>query len=93
MYSRFLIYKAIQTNLLLWGCEAWALRKALSSRGPSEDNCSKIVTQFDSGLLYTLYETHENEEKKHYQWTYHPKYISGKSIKSIYARKFNTERT
>ena len=27
MYSKFLIYNAIPTNLLLWGCETWALRK------------------------------------------------------------------
>ena len=29
MYSKFLIYRAIPTNLLIWGCETWALRKGL----------------------------------------------------------------
>ena len=28
-YSKYLIFMAIQINLLLWGCECWALRKDL----------------------------------------------------------------
>ena len=27
--SKYLIFMAIQSNLLLWGCESWALRKDL----------------------------------------------------------------
>ena len=29
MYSKYLIFKEICCNLLLWGCEIWALRKYL----------------------------------------------------------------
>ena len=28
-YSKYLLFKAITCNLLLWGCESWALRKSL----------------------------------------------------------------
>ena len=28
-YSKYLLFKAIPCNLLLWGCESWALRKSL----------------------------------------------------------------
>jgi len=28
-YSKYLIFRAIPMNLLLWGCEAWSLRKSL----------------------------------------------------------------
>ena len=28
-YSKYLIFRAIPMNLLLWGCEAWSLRKVL----------------------------------------------------------------
>ena len=28
-YSKYLIFQAIPMNLLLWGCEAWSLRKVL----------------------------------------------------------------
>ena len=28
-YSKHLLFKAIPCNLLLWGCESWALRKSL----------------------------------------------------------------
>ena len=28
-YSKYLIFRAIPCNLLLWGCESWALRKSL----------------------------------------------------------------
>ena len=28
-YSKYLIFQAIPMNLLLWGCEAWSLRKSL----------------------------------------------------------------
>ena len=27
-YSKYLIFRAIPCNLLLWGCESWALREA-----------------------------------------------------------------
>ena len=29
MYSKYLLFKAIPCNLLLWGCKIWALRKSL----------------------------------------------------------------
>ena len=28
-YQKYLLFKAIPCNLLLWGCESWALRKSL----------------------------------------------------------------
>ena len=28
-YSKYLLFKAIPCNLLLWGCESWALRNSL----------------------------------------------------------------
>ena len=28
-YSKYLIFRAIRMNLLVWGCEAWSLRKSL----------------------------------------------------------------
>ena len=28
-YSKYLIFKAIPCNLILWGCKSWALRKSL----------------------------------------------------------------
>ena len=28
-YSKYLLFRAISCNLLLWGCEIWALRKSL----------------------------------------------------------------
>ena len=28
-YSKYLLFKTIPCNLLLWGCESWALRKSL----------------------------------------------------------------
>ena len=28
-YSKYLLFRAIPCNLLLWGCEIWALRKSL----------------------------------------------------------------
>ena len=29
MYSKYMIFRAIPCNLLLWGCESWALRQSL----------------------------------------------------------------
>ena len=29
VYSKYLIFRAISCNLLLWGCESWALRQTL----------------------------------------------------------------
>ena len=29
VYSKYLIFRAIPCNLLLWGCESWALRQTL----------------------------------------------------------------
>ena len=29
VYSKYLIFCAIPCNLLLWGCESWALRQTL----------------------------------------------------------------
>ena len=29
LYSKFLIFRAIPLNLLLWGCETWSMRKQL----------------------------------------------------------------
>ena len=29
MYSKYLLFKSIACNLLLWGCESWALKKSL----------------------------------------------------------------
>ena len=29
MYSKYMIFRAIPCNLLLWGCEIWALRQSL----------------------------------------------------------------
>ena len=28
-YSKYLLFRAIPCNILLWGCESWALRKSL----------------------------------------------------------------
>ena len=28
-YSKYLIFRAITYNILLWGCESWAIRKSL----------------------------------------------------------------
>ena len=32
LHSKYLIYQAIPINLLLWGCESWALTKVLISK-------------------------------------------------------------
>ena len=32
LYSKYLIYQSITINLLLWGCESWALMKVLISK-------------------------------------------------------------
>jgi hypothetical protein len=29
MYSKYLLFRAIPVNLLLWGCKNWSLRKSL----------------------------------------------------------------
>ena len=29
LYSKYLTFRAIPCNLLLWGCESWALRQTL----------------------------------------------------------------
>ena len=31
-HSKYLIFRAIPSNLLLWGCESWALREAISRK-------------------------------------------------------------
>ena len=28
-YAKYLLFKAIPSNILLWGCKSWALRKSL----------------------------------------------------------------
>ena len=32
MYSKYMIFRAIPCNLLLWGCESWALRQTLLNK-------------------------------------------------------------
>ena len=32
MYSKYMIFRAILCNLLLWGCEIWALRTTLLNK-------------------------------------------------------------
>ena len=29
LYSKYLLFRSIPFNLLMWGCESWALRKTL----------------------------------------------------------------
>jgi len=31
-WSKYLLFRAIPMNLLLWGCETWSMRKALSNK-------------------------------------------------------------
>jgi hypothetical protein len=32
IWSKYLLFRAIPMNLLLWGCETWSMRKALSNK-------------------------------------------------------------
>ena len=32
IYSKYLLFRAIPMNLLLWGCETWSLRKTLLNK-------------------------------------------------------------
>jgi hypothetical protein len=32
IWSKYLLFRAIPMNLLLWGCETWLIRKALSNK-------------------------------------------------------------
>ncbi len=32
IWSKYLLFRAIPMNLLLWGCETWLMRKALSNK-------------------------------------------------------------
>jgi hypothetical protein len=32
IYSKYLLFRAIPMNLLLWGCETWSLRQSLLNK-------------------------------------------------------------
>ena len=77
-YSKYLLFRAIPCNLLLWGCESWALWKSLLSclevflnRGDKDNIEGKYV----SGIR-TAHHKHLNKGKvlqhSNYQEPYFP---------------------
>ena len=48
LYSKFLIFRAIPLNLLLWGCETWSMRKQLMDKLEVfvHRSCRRILHQF-----------------------------------------------